>query len=446
MFAIVDVETTGLSAKNEKITEIAIVLHDGKQLTDSYHSLVNPEKNIPYQITQLTGISNQMVQSAPKFYEIAKKIIEMTENRILIGHNVRFDYSFLQKEFQEFEYVFNRKTLCTVKTARKVIPGQTSYSLSKLTAQLGIPHLNKHRALGDAQATAALFELLLSTDPSIAGDEPLHLPDALDRDTIKKLPRKTGVYYFSDALGNIIYVGKSIDIHQRIVQHLNNYSTRRSIEMLNNIHQIEFELTGSELVALLLESEEIKRINPLYNRAQRRSLFHYCIFKSVDKQGYYRLSAAKNTGLNTPLAHFQTMNSAKDFLFRLVEEYELCQKLSGLYQSEGACFDYQIHRCRGACIGKESAEDYNQRFKLAEQSLQFHHPNFFIIDKGPEQGLKSVIQIQNGLYKGYGIVKEQRIGALDDLISCINPKVNNRDTHQIIQSFLRQNHPSLLLY
>lgn len=446
MFAIIDVETTGLSAKNEKITEIAILIHDGQKVTDTYQTLINPEKKIPYRITQLTGINNQMVQNSPKFYEVAKKIIEFTQDLIIVGHNVRFDYSFLQHEFAEFGYAFKRKTICTVKTSRKLIPGQASYSLSKLTESLGIPHSDKHRAYGDAKATAILMEMLYQIDPQIGGTKTLQLPKALSREIIDGLPRKTGVYYFLNAKEEIIYVGKSIDIHQRILQHLNNYSTRKSVEMMNNISHIRHYITGGELSALLLESNDIKTLKPLYNRAQRRSLFNYGLFTKIDLEGYYHFDIEKTDALSAPLTSFQSKDAGKDYLFRLVEEYELCQKLCGLYQSKGACFDYQTHKCHGACIGKESSDDYNRRFKLALDSLKFQHQNFFILEKGPEPGLKSVVQIEKGIYKGIGIVEESKMSDKVKLKHCIKPMQNNRDTHNIVNSFLRLKSPDLLIY
>jgi DNA polymerase-3 subunit epsilon len=309
MFAVVDVETTGLSAKKEKITEIAIFIHDGQKVVDSFSTLINPEKDIPYRITQLTGIDNAMVASAPKFFEVAKKIIELTEDHILVGHNVRFDYGFLQQEFAEFGYAFQRKTLCTVKTSRKLIPGQASYSLGKLTASLGLTHSNKHRAYGDAEATTELLAMLYQIDPLIGGEKGLQLPLSLDRKVIDSLPRKAGVYYFLNANDDIIYVGKSIDIHQRVIQHLNNYSTRRSVEMMNQISDISYYVTGGELSALLLESNDIKKLKPLFNRAQRRSLFNYGLFVKPDLEGYPHFAIEKTMPMSAPLTSFQSQQA-----------------------------------------------------------------------------------------------------------------------------------------
>ncbi len=446
MFAIIDVETTGLNSSKDKITEIAILLYDGKKIYDSYETLVNPEMQIPYRISQLTGIQNTMVKSAPKFYEIAKKIIQLTEGKIIVGHNVRFDYKFLQKEFKEYDYEYKRKTLCTVKTSRKLIPGQASYSLSKLSANLSISHHNQHRAMGDALATASLFELLLSIEPGIGGDEAIKLPSALSKAKIQALTHETGVYYFLNNKKEIIYVGKSIDIHQRILQHLNNYSTRKSIEMINQIADIKYIVTGGELTALLLESDEIKNIKPLFNRAQRRSIYLYGLFQTIDNGGYYCFSIARTNTNKQAITSFKSLKTAKEFLFKLTEDYELCQAKNGLYTHKGACFNYQINKCKGACIEKENPEEYNLRFQHSLKQLQFQHNNFFILEKGPEIGQKNIIKIENGIYQGFGIIDENDINDRAILHQSINRKSNNKDTQNIINSHLRLHHPDILIY
>ena len=445
MFAIVDVETTGLSARNEKITEIAILLHDGKQVTEEFHSLVNPEKKIPWRITQITGINNKMVESAPRFYELAKKIIELTEGRTLVGHNVSFDYNFLRAEFREFEYEFERKTLCTVKNSRRLLKGLPSYSLGKLTKTLGLPHSMQHRALGDAKATAALLDLLLEKEPELAGGSKYRIPPALDKEIIDHLPRKTGVYYFRNSKGEIIYVGKSIDIHKRVLQHLSNHSSRKALEMINHIAAVDYRVTGSELAALLLEVHEIKNRKPIYNRALRRENFSVGLMSRINREGYIELFSDRIEPLDKPLTAFQSREAAKEFMFRLVEEYELCQKLCGLYQTEGACFDYQIHKCKGACIGKESAEEYNKRVLMAMDRLQFQHQNFFILDKGRRAGEKCVIRVENGVYRGFGFISEKNIGDKQALKNCIAEKPNNRDTQSIIRSYLNSHRMDLII-
>lgn len=161
MFAVVDIETTGGNNKSGKITEIAIYVFNGNEITDSFVSLINPECEIPYFITNITGITNEMVANAPKFYEVARKIVEMTANHIFVAHNVSFDYHFIRKEFKDLGFDFNRKTLCTVKLSRQFIPNHRSYSLGNICSELGIEINGRHRAAGDALATVKLLQLIL---------------------------------------------------------------------------------------------------------------------------------------------------------------------------------------------------------------------------------------------------------------------------------------------
>lgn len=446
MYAIIDVETTGFSPKTDKITEIAILLHDGKKVVEKYHKLINPERKVPYRITQITGITDSMLMEAPRFFEVAKDIIKLTEDTIIVGHNVAFDMGFLKAEFNEFHFPFERKILCTVNMSRKLIPGQPSYSLGKLTANLGIAHSQKHRAMGDAEATTLLFEQLLDIDPELQGQAGKAIPSALDAEIIKALPHKTGVYYFTNMDKDIIYVGKSINIHNRIVQHLNNHDTRKAIEMKNHIADIHFTLTGSELVSLLLESEEIKVRMPIYNRAQRRNSFHYGLFSRFDLHGYIELYIDKVEEMSRPITSFSSRREAYDFVHMLIEEYELCQKLCSVYDTQTSCFNHQIKKCNGACIQEESPEDYNERVQMAMDRLRLQHENFFVIDKGRKAGERSVVKVENSTYRGFGYCKDKDITKMDKLHTCIESRMHNRDTQSIIRGYLQRNKMELIIY
>ncbi len=437
LYAIIDIETTGLSPAKEKITEIAIVLHDGEKVTGEYSTLINPEKKIPYRITQMTGISNQMVSGEPKFYEVARQIVEMTDDRIIVGHNVRFDYGFIRSEFKSLGYDFQRNTIDTVKLSRKLIPGKKSYSLGKLCKELGIENQARHRAMGDALATTGLFELLLSIENH---PEELNLKGmsaSLNKSLVEGLPAETGVYYFYDAAGQLIYVGKSVNIHDRVLSHLNNNMHKKAIEMKNAIARVDFTVTGSELVALLLESSEIKKHQPLYNRAQRRTYFNYGLYSFIDDDGYINLKLMKVLDELNPIYTYASMHEGKEHITNLTEQFELCQKLTGLYDTSGACFHYQIHQCKGACIGKEPFEDYNVRVQKALENYHFKKENFFIIDEGRKKEEKAVVKVESGKYIGFGFVDEETTGqsALHD---CIRHLQDNREVRQIINSYLRR--------
>ncbi|MBC35380.1 MAG: hypothetical protein CL663_04990 [Bacteroidetes bacterium] len=440
MYAVIDVETTGLSAKSEKITEIAIYIHDGEKIVDEFCTLIDPERKIPYQITRLTGINNQMVVNAPKFYEVAKQIVELTEDKIIVGHHVTFDYNFIRSEFKSLGYDFKRKTLCTVKLARKLIPGRKSYGLGKLCKELNIENTGRHRAFGDALATVKVFELLLNLDENAAEKSLKGYQSDLSKDIINGLPEKPGVYYFYNKKEELIYIGKSKSIRDRVLSHLNNNLTRKAIEMRDAIANVSFEETGSELAALLLESHEIKKHKPLYNRAQRRTAFNYGLYQFKDENGYDRLNVLKLVDGATPLTSYTSKAEANQHVFSMVEEYELCQKLCSLYESEGPCFHHQIHQCKGACIGEESPETYNKRLQSAIQNYQFKHQSFFVIDCGKTENEKTVIQIKNGKYLGFGYIDSSSSDMkTEQLEDCITSYDDNKDVQQIIRSHLRRN-------
>ena len=453
MYAIVDIETTGGRASYEKITEIAIYVHDGKKVVDEFSTLINPGQMIPYFITRLTGIDNEMVRNAPKFFEVAKKIVEITEGKIVVAHNAQFDYSFIREEFKSLGYTFSRDYLCTVKLSRKLIPGFRSYSLGNLCTSLGIQIENRHRAAGDALATVRLFEMLLERDrdnhilKSVKNDY-LHLrfPENFDRKIVEKLPEATGVYYLHNEDGTIIYIGKSNNIRNRVLAHFANKGSHKAIEMRNAIRDVSFELTGSELIALLLESDEIKKYLPSFNRSQRRSLFSYGIFQSVNKDGYITLKAGKITRGLQPIITSHSPDEAKEMLEKRITKYHLCQKLCGMYDIEYACFHFSINQCNGACIGRESPEEYNMRAMKAIKSLDYIHRNFLIVGSGRNEEERSVVSVENGRYRGFGFFNPDYVTPeVETLKEVISSKQDNRDVHRIIHRHLLQNKQDRIL-
>ena len=448
MYAIVDIETTGGSPKTEKITEIAIYHFDGQRVTDEFVSLINPEKNIPYYITALTGISNEMVVNAPKFYEIAKEIVKFTEDRIFVAHNASFDYQFIKSEFKSLGYDFKRESVCTLRLSRKLLPGHRSYSLGNLCRDLNITLEERHRAAGDALATVRLLELLLDRSRETGQQEilqasvsatPMNLHPNLEKESLASLPEKTGVYYFMNDQQQVIYIGKSNNIRKRVMSHLNNHGSRRAIEMKESIAGISFELTGSELIALLIESSEIKKHVPRYNRAQKRKTMHYGLYSQKDDRGYYCLEIDRTANRinQAPETCFQNKTEAKGILTKLIERYWLCQKLCGMYDTDGSCFHYEIRQCNGACIGKEPQDIYNHRVMKALSTFYYQHKNLLIIDKGREESERSVVQLENGKYIGFGFLDtDESYLQLDDIVNCVKIYEDNRDIQQIIRTYL----------
>ena len=446
-FVIVDVETTGGSPKNSKITELAMYKFNGKKIIDEYSTLINPEMEIPEFIVRLTGITNDHVKNAPKFYEIAKDIIEFFEDCVFVAHNVSFDYGMFRSEFKTLGYDFRKPHLCTVVASRAIIPGHESYSLGKLSRAIGIDIENRHRAGGDALATTKLFDILFKKDQSTLIDHikeelnPKSVHPNLDINTIDSLPNKIGVYRFYNEFNQIIYIGKSIHIKNRVEQHLRNNKSVKGSRMIEEICRIDYELTGSDLIAMLLESELIKKHQPKFNRKLRKSRFPYGLYDHPNKNGYIELSIGRIDKEETmPILHFSSKKEGTEYLRGVVERHTLCQKLCHLYDSKSSCFQYEIKSCNGACIEKESAESYNERVESYIESLRYDGRTFMILEKGRERNEKSIVLIKDGIYQGYGFAPYQfytkHITQLDEFV---DKKKQDRDVSSIINLYLRKN-------
>jgi DNA polymerase III subunit epsilon len=442
-YAIVDIETTG----GDKITEISVLIFDGEKVVEEFSSLVNPECTIPYYITSLTGIDDTMVQRAPKFYELAKKIMEITEDSIFVAHNVNFDYGIIQKEFKALGANFQRKKLCTVRLSRKIIPGLDSYSLGKLCKSLSIPISNRHRAKGDADATVLLFKLLLERDRSNTIEAFLNpkskeatLPPLLPKAVFEALPKTAGVYYFRNAKNEIIYVGKANNIRQRVQSHLYD-KAKKEVNMCMETANITFTETGSELLALLLESSEIKRCYPKYNRAQRRSGESIALFSYQDRNGVLHIATNKTKLVPNPITKFHNATEARLFIEKLCEEFELCPKYCHLQSNVSTCFHYQIKQCKGICKEEESVEAYNERVLKAIQSVQYQTQSFVISETGRTDEESAFVLVLNGVYRGFGYLESATEEVeLNQYLEAITKMQDNRDSKRILTWYLK-NYP-----
>lgn len=448
-YAVVDIETTGGRANRDRITEVAVVLYDGEEIVDRFESLVNPECPIPYGITELTGISQEMVQDAPRFFEIGRQLVEFTEGAVFVAHNVRFDYSFLREEFKRLGFTFSRKTLCTVQLSRKVFPGLPSYSLGNLIDFFDIPVKQRHRAMADALATTRLLELALENthgekqirDLVHMGIRESMLPEAIPLERIHSLPEECGVYYFHDEKGDVVYVGKSSNIQKRIASHFADKTPKASL-LQRHAKDISTEVTGSELVALLLESYEIKRLQPPINRAQRQQSFPYGVVRQTDAAGYHWLDVVKIQTKQRRelhiLSEYPTALAAKSHLQAMVERFGLCPKLCGLEKSSGACFWHRLKKCQGACVGLEPPESYNDRLALAEEALgTIFEKDFLVVEKGRNDQEQAVVLVQEGRFQGFGYVdSSQGSLGLEDLVQAVRPFPDNPETRRIIRRYL----------
>ncbi|NJW51449.1 exonuclease domain-containing protein [Salinimicrobium oceani] len=445
MYAILDIETTGGKYNEEGITEIAVYKFDGHKVVDQFISLVNPEIPIQPFVVGLTGINNEMLRNAPKFFEVAKRIVEITEDAILVAHNAKFDYRILRTEFGRLGFDFERKSLCTVELSKKLIPGQPSYSLGKLVRSLGIPLSDRHRASGDAQATVKLFKMLLAkdSDKEILKNTVRNAP-RLQMDTklvqlLDELPSITGVYYLHNADGDIIYIGKSKNIKKRVNQHFTS-ENRKSLEIQKEVASVSYEATGNELNALLKENEEVKRNKPKYNKALKRSIFSHALYQIRDKDGFIHLRIGKIDGRKKYITAFANLQQARAALENIQQEYELCQKFTGLHTGNGNCFSYSIKECKGACAGQENVLEYNERVNQVLNKYSYENQNMLVIDRGRELDEKSALLVEEGEFKGIGYFNlNYQLNNMEIIKSIITPMKSDRDAQQIIQNYLRKN-------
>lgn len=448
MYTVVDIETTGNGIHGNRITEIALFNMDGDTLTDSFHSLVNPECAIPPFITGLTGITTAMVRQAPLFSELAPRIAAMTEGRVFIAHSVNFDYPIVQQEFRRAGIPFERKKLCTVRLSRKVFPGLASYSLGKLCSSVGIPLENRHRAEGDARATALLLRkiLRLPQGPETIGkflnarSREATLPPHLPRESFESLPDAPGVYYFRGHNGDILYVGKAINLKKRVLGHFYD-SSEREMRLCRETAGIDFERSGSELLALLMESAAIKEHYPAFNRAQKAARPSFGLFAYNDQAGISNLAINRIRKGQQALKSFFNLADARLFLEQLCAEYRLCARYCHLQPGASHCGHFRVPSCEGVCRGLESPARYNRKVAEAMEALDRNAPGHVLIrEKGRTPGEQALVWIENGTYRGYGFLPEEAsLHSLEDVEAAITPQHAHPETARILQAYLLKN-------
>jgi DNA polymerase-3 subunit epsilon len=418
MFAIVDIETTGGHASANGITEIAIILHDGVRPVKTFHSLVNPGMPIPPYVSALTGIDDAMVAEAPSFGELAPHVALRLQGCVFVAHNVNFDYSFIRHHLLLAGIDFNARKLCTVRLSRKIMKGLPSYSLGNLCRSLDIAIKDRHRAMGDAEATMRLFERILKEDTEgviggmlKAGSRDRYLPLHLPSEQVESLPQSPGVYYFHDARDRVVYVGKAVNIRQRVVSHFsNNNPSRRKQELMRTVHRISHEACPSELIATLRESLEIHRLWPRFNHSQKRWEYRYAIQVYEDRRGVIRFMLDVRRRNSSPLVTVSTLTEGHSMLRRLVHEFTLCPIFCSLEKTaDSSCSAVFEGHCNGACCGKESIDVYNERVLDAIHSLKTFLPSFALFEDGFEENEQTAILVENGEFVGMGPVPRDKV-------------------------------------
>ncbi len=439
IYTIIDVETTG---QGNRMTEISVFKFDGHQVIDEFTSLINPEAYIPQHITALTGIDSDMVANAPTFADVAEDILKITEDTIFVAHNVNFDYNVIQGEFKRIGQEFTRKKLCTVRLSRRLIPGHRSYSLGKICKALDINLVDRHRARGDAEATVTLFKILLQQEnattvfnsflkkTSKEGTLPSHLPT----EVFNKLPNTPGIYYFKNKKGKIIYIGKAVDLKKRVLSHF--YSkTQKALDMCRETADIDFELSGSELIALLMEDAAIKQHYPEYNQLAKRNLKNYAIFCYTDRKGIIHL--AYNTLKNSPnpLKVFSNVRQCRAYVEELCFLFNLCPKYCHLQEGVQACNHHKISACNGICRENETPEEYNIRVNNAIQHIHKIAKIEVYKEKGRTEDEEAFVLLKNGTYMGYGFINNTEIiTSNEQLENYLIPQKDNLDIQKILRS------------
>lgn len=444
-YAIVDIETTGGYAAASGITEISIQVLDEGMVIQRFETLVNPVHKIPPFIKAMTGITDDMVKDAPLFEEIAEEVYALLKDKIFVAHSVNFDYSFIRSQLFHCGYELNTPKLCTVRLARKVIPGYASYSLGKLCHSLGIRHINCHRAGGDTDATVALFQLLLASDrdghieKSLKRTSKEHvLPPNVPKSDFEKLPYTPGVYFFHDEKGKVVYVGKAKNIRYRVSSHFSNNSTgRQKQNFMRHVYNISYEECGTELVAAIKEAAEIKRLWPRFNAAQKSRENIYGIVCFEDMCGYSRLAVERISAGKEVLSSYHHLENAKAALRRLVMDFDLCPRLC--FVSEKV-YDEKMHQllCKGACEKKELPQHYNNRVSEAINHLK-NQPSFAIIDKGLATDERSCILVWKGKFYGMGFISSDiQIEQSEYFKDCVTPYRENSVITNMLFSYAKR--------
>lgn len=381
--AFVDIETTGGPAQCASITEIAVIQADETGIRE-WATLVRPASRIPEHIERLTGITNEMVASAPRFEEIAQDLFDQLDGRIFVAHNARFDHGHIKAAFRRMGVTIRPRVLCTVKLSRRLFPHERRHSLDHVIARHSLKVSARHRALGDAQVLWQFWEDLHRHLPAGQVEDAVRaligrpaLPSYLDPSEIDALPDSPGVYLFYGENDIPLYIGKSTRLRARVLSHFSaDHDSDRELSLSQQIRRIEHFRTEGELGALLEEARLIKTLHPTHNRQLRRNR-DLCTWQmETDLLGHTTLRLLRAADLEFPLRNplygfFRSRRAAVDQIRALCTEHGLCPPLAGIERrTPGRCFTHQLKRCRGACLGLEPAQEHDDRLRAALASLK----------------------------------------------------------------------------
>ncbi|MCB0737700.1 MAG: GIY-YIG nuclease family protein, partial [Bacteroidetes bacterium] len=427
-----------------------ICFHNGEKVLSTWQTLVNPEVNIPAFITALTGITNEMVQDAPLFSEVADELYDLLHSHIFVAHNVGFDYGFIKNHLADNDILYNSKRLCTVRLSRKVFPGLKSYSLGQLTSQLKIPIKDRHRAMGDCEATAKLFTLINQHDKDghleamlNRNSKETRIPSNVNKQEIEALPEKQGIYYFKNQMGVVIYVGKSANIKKRVLEHFTlNSTTQRRTRFAEEIFSISYATYSDDMITALMECHEIKRLWPKYNSEFKKRSNAYGVYSYADQNGVARLYVNKLLHKSKPLMVYSDYTSAFNYVKNKVLEFNLCPKHSAIQEQDATCINTN---CNGYCLANSDV-NYKSRSTSAINSILNEKPSFALVGDS-ENGKEPIVVVHEGHYLGWGYFDEElEPEKIQDIIPALNRFKENMDIHRIVNHYVATEKKKLIVF
>lgn len=435
--AFVDIETTGTSATRDRIIEVAVLRIEKNVLVNTFQSLVNPQSYVSPYIEALTGIKKDDLVRAPLFEDISQNLEDILNECIFISHNVRFDYSFVRNEFLRLGTNFSPTKCCTVRLSRHIFPHERRHDLDSLINRMGIECKNRHRAMDDAKAIWEFYQKMAHFLPQdkfveafAAAVKRASFPTKVDQKTLDSLPENPGVYLFYDASDTLLYVGKSINIKERILSHFTQNDNSTDAKICKETARIETHLTAGELGALIKEAYLVKTLHPIYNRQLRRTRNLTVAVRETNEQGYDCIGFKNSETISANetdqvFGIFKSRKQAVSFLRRICKDYHLCPKLLGLEKCTSVCMHHQFGWCKGACIGKEINVSYNIRLLQAVSKTK--------IDRWPFNGPISIIERGEG-----DLIDQFFINNWCAVDSSDTQVVFDYDMYKILRKYLRR--------
>lgn len=434
-FAIVDIETTGGNARFNGITEIAIVLVDGNEIVGQFTTLVNPQMPIQPFVQHMTGITDKLVSTAPVFKDVAHQVYNLIKDRVFVAHNVNFDYSFVKHQLQEEGFLIDLPKICTVRLSRKVFLGLPKYGLGSLSKHFEIENKARHRAMGDAMALYEIFTKILASPKGVAEIEKLtkkrraaqYLPPNLNLSSLEHIPSLPGVYYFYNKKQKIIYIGKAINLKKRISSHFsNNKISKQKQDFLRDIYNIEYTTCSSDLMAAVVESVEIKKYWPIYNKSQKHYEKQFGIYNFFDNAGYHRLAIDNKKKIVKPLLQVSALHQARNVLQVWAKEYDI--------------HPYLFFLSKEAPEKLPSQKKHNKKIEKLTTELLQTKTTYLVHD-----GTGSYFLINEGILYGYCQLKTEDLKLpISELLTFFTPITYNNVAQSLVLQYAQQNERTII--